>query len=214
MVIWGIMQSQGDRHKENILYQEHRSKSSAAPNIQQPPENFPDKFTAMQQHTTTAAQPQYSQPQYSRPQYVESQYTQTQEPPKFQAPPENTETMPRVSVKISSNNPVLIEKTASLYHDSNRRNIYSGEEPEFKLQDIAGIRRFGRGYLRYDGFGFQFEHTSGMQKYMLNDLEHIAFYPNCVVLMPKNTQPAALLFVDETESIRKVLETFRVDSAV
>lgn len=120
--------------------------------------------------------------------------------------------MPRVTVKVAHNNPVLIEKTASLYHDLNRRNIYSGEEPDFKLQDISGIRRMGSGMLSYDGFGFRFAYKGAEQKYVISELEHIAFYPNCIVLMPVSNLPAALLFVDETESLRRVLETFRVDS--
>lgn len=116
-----------------------------------------------------------------------------------------------VAVHVAEENPNLFSREAHMYLDHNRDNIYSGEQTSFKMQDLTGIRRFGRGRFQYDGFTFRFEHPTGIEKFPLEQLDHLAFYPNCIVLVPKNDLPSALVFLDETESIRRVLETFRVE---
>lgn len=112
-------------------------------------------------------------------------------------------------------NPRLFEKFAYLYLDSSSRNVYDGvgQIAAFDLADVNGIRRFGRGVFSYDGFGFYFDHTSGQERFPLANLKTVGFYPNCVALTFRTTQPVALLFMEETESIRKVLETFRAPNA-
>jgi hypothetical protein len=100
-----------------------------------------------------------------------------------------------------------------LYLDSSARNIYdgTGSVASFDLSEVSGIRRFGRGVFSYDGFGFYFDHTSGQERFPLTNLKTIGFYPNCIALTFRTNQPVALLFMEETESIRKVLETFRTE---
>ncbi len=131
------------------------------------------------------------------------------------APPVEPQPQPgfQVEVLVQNENPKLFQKSAHLYLDSSKTNNYTGTEAVFKLQDVMGIRRFGQGIFSYDGFIFQFEHPGGVEKFALEHLDHLAFYPNCVVLVLKSDLPAALIFVDETDSIRRILETFKVDNA-
>lgn len=129
------------------------------------------------------------------------------EPP----PPPPVPVQPPVAVKVQQSNPRLFEKFAYLYLDSSQRNIYdgAGSAVAFDLSEVSGIRRFGRGVFAYDGFSFYFDHTSGQERFPLANLKTVGFYPNCVALTFRTHQPVALLFMEETESIRKVLETFR-----
>ncbi|GAB4427509.1 MAG: hypothetical protein OHK0011_09440 [Turneriella sp.] len=120
-----------------------------------------------------------------------------------------------VAVSVGKANPRLFEKFAYLYLDSSARNVYdgAGSVAAFDLSEVQGIRRFGRGLFSYDGFGFYFDHASGQERFPLTNLKTIGFYPNCVALTFRTSQPVALLFMEETESIRKVLETFRAEAA-
>lgn len=120
-----------------------------------------------------------------------------------------------VAVSVAQTNPRLFERFAHLYLDSSDRNVYdgAGSLAAFDLNEVSGIRRFGRGVFSYDGFGFYFDHTSGQERFPLSLLKTIGFYPNCIALTFRSKQPVALLFMEETESIRKVLETFRVENA-
>lgn len=120
-----------------------------------------------------------------------------------------------VAVSVGRANPRLFEKFAYLYLDSSARNVYdgAGSVAAFDLSEVQGIRRFGRGLFSYDGFGFYFDHASGQERFPLANLKTIGFYPNCVALTFRTSQPVALLFMEETESIRKVLETFRAEAA-
>lgn len=132
------------------------------------------------------------------------------EPPRPVAP-----AAPAVAVSVGQKNPRLFEKFAYLYLDSSQRNVYdgAGSIAAFDLSEVNGIRRFGRGVFSYDGFGFYFDHNSGQERFPLANLKTVGFYPNCVALTFRTSQPVALLFMEETESIRKVLETFRIESA-
>ena len=132
------------------------------------------------------------------------------EPPKPMAP-----VAPAVAVSVGQKNPRLFEKFAYLYLDSSQRNVYdgAGSIAAFDLSEVNGIRRFGRGVFSYDGFGFYFDHSSGQERFPLSNLKTVGFYQNCVALTFRTSQPVALLFMEETESIRKVLETFRLESA-
>ena len=123
---------------------------------------------------------------------------------------------PSVAVSVGQKNPRLFEKFAYLYLDSSQRNVYdgAGTVAAFDLSEVNGIRRFGRGVFSYDGFGFYFDHNSGQERFPLSNLKTVGFYPNCVALTFRTSQPVALLFMEETESIRKVLETFRVENAI
>ncbi|MBV6493092.1 MAG: hypothetical protein LDLANPLL_01107 [Turneriella sp.] len=116
-----------------------------------------------------------------------------------------------VPVSVQRTNPRFFEKFAFLYLDSSQRNVYdgAGNSAAFDLSEVSGIRRFGRGVFAYDGFSFYFDHTSGQERFPLSNLKTVGFYPNCVALTFKGNQPVALLFMEETDSIRKVLETFR-----
>lgn len=120
-----------------------------------------------------------------------------------------------VAVSVGQANPRLFEKFAYLYLDSSARNVYdgAGSVAAFDLSEVQGIRRFGRGLFSYDGFGFYFDHSTGQERFPLANLKTIGFYPNCVALTFRTSQPVALLFMEETESIRKVLETFRAEAA-
>ncbi len=138
------------------------------------------------------------------------QFVQHEAPARPESAPVNP-----VAVSVGQANPRLFEKFAYLYLDSSARNVYDGaaSPAAFDLSDVQGIRRFGRGLFSYDGFGFYFDHASGQERFPLTNLKTIGFYPNCVALTFRTSQPVALLFMEETETIRKVLETFRAETA-
>ena len=119
---------------------------------------------------------------------------------------------PTISVNSEHKNISLFQKDGYLYHDHNRENLYQRDENGFKLNNVAGIKRFGRGTFSYDGFEFLFEHSAGNLHFPVETVEQISFYPNCTVILSKGDKPVSLIFTDETESIRKVLETFRVEN--
>lgn len=116
-------------------------------------------------------------------------------------------------VMVGKENPSLFEKEAYLYLDYSPGNIYDGTNHSFHIRETEMIRRFGKGYFTYDGFAFYFKHSSSTERFQLNSIEHLAFYPNCIALVPKKKQPTALFFVDDTTSIRNILDTFRVENA-
>ena len=169
--------------------------------------------------TAQPVTPQFSQPQTSAPQPVIAPIPSpapslSSIPGSFQFISETVkapEATP-VSVQVAQNNPKLFEKFAYLYLDSSGANVYDGSpNAAFNLKEVGGIRRFGKGVFSYDGFMFSFDHQTGQERFPLGHLQSIAFYPNCVALTSKSNRPIALLFMEETDSIRKVVETFKVD---
>lgn len=172
----------------------------------------PLKTSVPESFAPPAAAPQMSEPMVAPAHHAipgPFQFVQP-EPPKPVAP-----AAPAVAVSVGQKNPRLFEKFAYLYLDSSQRNVYdgAGSIAAFDLSEVNGIRRFGRGVFSYDGFGFYFDHNSGQERFPLANLKTVGFYPNCVALTFRTAQPVALLFMEETESIRKVLETFRLESA-
>ena len=131
------------------------------------------------------------------------------EPP---VPTKSPPTKPVISVNSEQKNISLFQKDGYLYHDHNRENLYQRDENGFKLNNVSGIKRFGRGTFSYDGFEFLFEHSAGNLHFPVETVEQISFYPNCTVILSKGEKPVSLIFTDETDSIRKVLETFRVEN--
>ncbi len=116
-----------------------------------------------------------------------------------------------VKVHIAETNPALWEKTCYLYLDPSSRNTYTGNETSFNLHLAKDIHRVGKGNFTYMGNSFDFHSRNEKKAYPINQIDHLAFYPNCLVIVPKNGLPSAMLFMDETDSLRKILETFRVD---
>ncbi len=127
--------------------------------------------------------------------------------------PAPTPEPPRIGpeFKVISQNPDLIRKEGHLYLDHSGRNFYGMannaivEHPD----TLSGIRRIGIGHLSYDGFSFRFQSGTAQESFPVSFLSQIAFYPNCIVFTRKDTGVSALFFVDESESIRRVLETFQ-----
>ncbi len=195
--------------------EKQRSKLSPLEAYARPVENtatpISDRFSALRTsaavNSVTAAQPAPAPQQQTVP--GPFQFVQDAPPVTEPAPPPT----PAVAVSVGKANPRLFEKFAYLYLDSSARNIYdgTGSVASFDLSEVSGIRRFGRGVFSYDGFGFYFDHTSGQERFPLTNLKTIGFYPNCIALTFRTNQPVALLFMEETESIRKVLETFRTE---
>ncbi|MBS0619033.1 MAG: hypothetical protein JSR44_12645 [Spirochaetes bacterium] len=161
-------------------------------------------FTPVMPQTPSAALSAVAQPVPGAFQFVQ------QEPAVPQAPAREP-----VAVSVQQKNPRLFEKFAYLYLDSSAKNVYdgAGSAVAFDLSEVSGIRRFGRGVFSYDGFSFYFDHNGGQERFPLQFLKTVGFYPNCVALTQNTSvggvRPVALLFMEETESIRKVLETFR-----
>lgn len=122
------------------------------------------------------------------------------------------EPVSQINVKSQQKNINLFQKDGYLYHDHNRENLYQRDEYGFKLSNVSGIKRFGRGTFSYDGFEFCFEHNAGQLHFPVETIEQISFYPNCTVILSKGDKPVSLIFTDETDSIRRVLETFRIEN--
>ena len=112
-------------------------------------------------------------------------------------------------VDIHSENLQFFKKQVYLYFDRDHNNIYTGEDTDFDMNVISSIQRIGTGILSYDGVKFTFQYDNGRHDFPLRELDHIAFYPGSMVLVPKENIPAALFFMDETDSIRKLLEAFK-----
>lgn len=139
----------------------------------------------------------------------------TSEPPKEvteQPSPHAEHDFPAVRVQVNKANPVFFRKKAWMYVDSNPDANYTGRESNFNIEDLSGIRRQGGGTFSYDGFAFYFQGQDFESEYALSDIDHIAFYPNCIVLVLKNNLPPVLFFTSETDSIREMLQKFRTDS--
>ena len=114
-----------------------------------------------------------------------------------------------LKIDIHSKNLQFFKKQVYMYFDEDRNNIYTGEDIDFDMNEISGIRRIGRGILSYDGFKFVFKYTNGLHNFSLDEIDYVAFYPSSIVLVHKENLPAALFFMDETDSIRKLLEIFK-----
>jgi len=199
--------------------EKQRSKLSPLEAYARPVENAPtpisDRFSALKTsvavNPVAAMAPAAQSATAPQQQTVPGPFQFVQDaPPVTEPAPAPT---PAVAVSVGKANPRLFEKFAYLYLDSSARNIYdgTGSVASFDLSEVSGIRRFGRGVFSYDGFGFYFDHSSGQERFPLPNLKTIGFYPNCIALTFRTNQPVALLFMEETESIRKVLETFRTE---
>jgi len=116
----------------------------------------------------------------------------------------------RPNIHIAKSNPKLFNKKAHLYLDSNLKNRYSNDDENFNIQNVSGIRRFGEGYFSYDGFVFKFEHKNGTETFPMNSISNIGFYPSCISIVLKNDSPTALFFLNETESIEKIIGIFKI----
>lgn len=171
------------------------------------PANYYPPAPAMPNQAPT---PPYEQP--PAPAYNNEPASATfrmRENPRPQRP---TAPSPVVDVMVAKENPKLFQKHSFLYLDQSRTNVYTSEGAVFSLEDVSGIKRVGEGIFSYDGFVFTFDTQNGSYRYPVANLNHIAFYPNCVVLVPRDEEYPALLFSDETDSIRRALETFKVES--
>ncbi len=143
-----------------------------------------------------------------------SQPIETPEKNTFMASPMPQQPKPPApEVMVGKENPTFFEKEAYLYLDYSPGNVYDGTDHSFRIRETEMIRRYGKGYFTYDGFAFHFKHSRATERFPLESIEHLAFYPNCIALVPKSKQPTALFFVDDTSSIRNILDTFRVEHA-
>ena len=138
-------------------------------------------------------------------------YNQMQVP--LQTNPVDIKPPPLVEEKIMADvydhNPSFFQLQAYLYLDFNITNVYTGEDVNFKLNDITSIRRFGQGTLSYDGLVFAFDHKNGRYLFPLKKVKHISFYLNCLVISQKDKEPAALIFLENTKYVKDVLEAFQ-----
>ena len=116
-----------------------------------------------------------------------------------------------ITITDNPKNPELFSSKAYLYLDYNSQNVYDGLQPKYKLNHTRDIRRFGEGSFSYNGNGFHFSHANGTEEFKLNQLNHLAFYPNCLAMVPKNNLPVVLVFLSETDNLRRVMETFKLN---
>ncbi len=115
----------------------------------------------------------------------------------------------KINVKLSKDNIKFIKKNVYLYFDHDPNNIYTGEEKTSEITEIDHIKRVGQGTLSYDGVSFRFAHENRVQIFNIDELDYVALYPNCFVIISQKEIPAALFFMDETESTRKFLNVFK-----
>ncbi|MCS6985291.1 MAG: hypothetical protein NZM25_09245 [Leptospiraceae bacterium] len=119
-----------------------------------------------------------------------------------------------VQVRIEKENPRFFRKTAYLYYDNSGESQNPKTQGKITTNALADIRRVGKGELSYDGVALYFEQESSRRSFPLASLEELLFYPNCVILVPKEKAPIPLIFLDETDSLRRLIETLRKDHAV
>ncbi len=204
LVLAGVMLQMNEKQAGRLSPLEAYSRPTEAPLAA-------ERLSALRTSTPTATVPPVIAPTQAEAQQssVPGPFQFVQDTPR--QPP--AAAAPSVAVSVGKANPRLFEKFAYLYLDSSQRNIYdgTGSLAAFDLSEVNGIRRFGRGVFAYDGFGFYFDHASGQERFPLQNLKTLGFYPNCIALTFRTNQPVALLFMEETESIRKVLETFRTE---
>lgn len=208
-----------DKNKEHLLALNNKNSFARAQNTvyQQPlsqapiQPQFTEPATARHAYVNVENRAQVPSSNLGSPPTSSPAIVNTLEQPNIPKLELNQQSAPQVDVIVQQQNPKFFEKTAYLYTDSSPNNRYIGTEVSFNMHDVNGIRRFSNGVFSYDGFIFQFDHQSGTERFKLENIDHISFYPNCVVLVLKNNLPTALVFVDESKSIQKILETFKVD---
>lgn len=118
-------------------------------------------------------------------------------------------TVPVIGLRVQEENPRLYTTRAYLYLDQSGESSFYSSQDSMESGRLSQIRRFGGGKLSFDGFSFYFENENSRQNFPLSAMEQILFYPNCVILLPKDKAPIPIIFLDETESLRRILETFR-----
>ena len=111
----------------------------------------------------------------------------------------------KIDVKSNKLNLTFLKKDVYLYFDHNMNNVYTGETSTSEITEISHIKRVGLGSLTYDGSSFKFTHNNQMQIFTINELNYIALYPNCVVIVSQEEVPTALFFMNETKAIRELL---------
>jgi hypothetical protein len=132
--------------------------------------------------------------------------------PIFTETPPDKPAHPSIQMHVSRQNPSLFVKEAYLYLDYSANNIYDGKQNNFQISDTTNIRRLGLGSFSYDGFAFYFQHQSSIEKFPVPEIQHVAFYPNCMAIVYGPKKPTAIFFVDNTNKIRNILDTFRVEN--
>ena len=203
-----------DKSKEHLSTLNNKNSFARAQNTmrQQPMQpQFTEPTTARHAYVNVENRTQVPSHNLSVPPISSPTIVNTAEQPNIPRVEKKQKPAPQVDVIVQQQNPKFFEKTAYLYTDSSRNNRYIGTEVSFNMHEVNGIRRFSNGVFSYDGFIFEFDHQSGTERFKLENIDHISFYPNCVVLVLKNNLPTALVFVDESKSIQKILETFKVD---
>ena len=89
----------------------------------------------------------------------------------------------KIDVKSNKLNLTFLKKDVYLYFDHNMNNVYTGEMSTSEITEISHIKRVGPGSLTYDGSSFKFTHNNQMQIFTISQLNYIALYPNCVVIV-------------------------------
>jgi len=134
--------------------------------------------------------------------------------PKAENRPEAQSPPPLFHMESSEQNPSFFQKQAWLYQDFSINNSYDGAKSTFHIVDTSNIKRFGNGNLYYDGFALIFVYKNGKERFDLNNLEYLSFYPNCIALSMKSQSSTSLIFVDTTSEIKKILETFQTSNVI
>ncbi len=111
----------------------------------------------------------------------------------------------QINVRSNKLDLTFLKEDVCLYFDHNTDNVYTGEENTSEITAISHIKRVGLGSLAYDGSSFKFIHNDHMQIFKINQLDYIALYPNCFVIVSRKEVPTALFFMNETEGIRELL---------
>ena len=130
-------------------------------------------------------------------------------PQKNDEPDHPNKTDQEVEINVGYKNPQFLKKKVYLYFDHERNNVYTGEETTSEINEIGNIKRVGLGTLSYDGASFKFSHHNRVQIFKVGELDYIAIYPNCLVIVSQKEAPTALFFMDETDSIRQLLDVFK-----
>ena len=115
----------------------------------------------------------------------------------------------QINVKSGPVNLRFLKNNVYLYFDHDENSIYTGEESTSEITELSHIKRFGLGTLTYDGVSFEFTHNQRVQIFKVSQIDYIALYLNCFVLVSREDIPTALFFMDETEKIHELLNLFK-----
>lgn len=128
-----------------------------------------------------------------------------------ESPPENP--VRTVQINQYEKRAMIFSEEAVMYTDKSGKNVYDAQTSGALVLNTRGIHRVGRGILAFDGYTFFFNYKQSAESIKLAEVEKINFYPNCMVLTNKINGDAYLFFIDNTSSIKVLIDQYSLSHA-